>query len=210
LTELLFVLLPDGSINQEGVSFEQRFGLREKPVRVRLRLLDHGLFLHGISDLTIPVEQVMNYRPAVLRVFITENEINGLCFPDVEKSMVIFGLGYGVDILKSIEWLTEKDIYYWGDIDTHGFAMLDQVRAFLPQTESILMCEDALLSNRDMWTGEKEPFYGTLSRLTEDEDYLFNSLKDNVWGENIRLEQERIAYKSVESKVMEKIYARSG
>jgi hypothetical protein len=27
------------------------------------------------------------------RVFITENEINGLAFPDVPGSLVIFGLG---------------------------------------------------------------------------------------------------------------------
>jgi hypothetical protein len=79
--------------------------------------------------MTIPVEQLAALKPAVSKVFITENEINGLCFPDVEKGLVIFGLGYGVDALKTVAWLKEKEVYYWGDIDTHGFAMLDQVRS---------------------------------------------------------------------------------
>ena len=29
-------------------------------------------------------------------------------------------------------WLLEKEIYYWGDIDTHGFAIFNQLRGFLP------------------------------------------------------------------------------
>lgn len=74
--------------------------------------------------------------------------MNGLCFPNVDSSLVIFKLGYGLDVLKSVTWLTNKEIYYWGDIDTHGFAMLDQIRSFLPQTKAILMTEEILLAHR--------------------------------------------------------------
>jgi hypothetical protein len=141
------------------------------------------------------------YRPDVSRVFITENEVNGLCFPDARESLVIFGLGYGVDILKTIDWLREKEIFYWGDIDTHGFVMLDQVRSFLPQTESMLMSKEILLQTRDMWSAEDKPFIGCLSRLTPDEHRLFCSLQDNTFGENVRVEQERISYKQVQNEV---------
>ncbi|MGI6299138.1 MAG: Wadjet anti-phage system protein JetD domain-containing protein [Saccharofermentanales bacterium] len=41
---------------------------------------------------------------------------------------MIFGAGYGFDHLASASWLNQKDIYYWGDIDTHGFAILNQLR----------------------------------------------------------------------------------
>ena len=201
LAELLVRVLPEEAIDQSAASFEKRFGLREKPARVRFRLLDHRLHLHGFSDITVPVEQMSAFRLGVSRVFITENEVNGLCFPDASASMVIFGLGYGVDILKTVGWLREKEIFYWGDIDTHGFVMLDQVRSFLPQTKSILMGEEILLQTRGIWSVEGRPFSGCLSRLTADEHHLFRSLQDGTYGEKVRLEQERISFNRVKNEI---------
>ena len=198
MTELLSVILPEDKINKNTGSFESCFGLRVKPVQVRIRVLDRKLFIKGISDIMIPVEQLAAYKPSVSRVFITENEINGLSFPDVKESLVIFGLGYGVDILKNIEWLKEKEVYYWGDIDTHGFAMLDQVRSFLPQTKSILMDEKILLNYRHLWSTEEKPFFGQLTRLTLEEHKLLCLLQGNKWGKGVRLEQERISFTQVQ------------
>jgi len=197
LTELLNIILPKRSIDASAPTFEPRFGLRVKPKQVRMRLLDQAQYIHGLSDLTIPVEQLTLLKPAVTRVFITENEINGLCFPATGSSLVIFGLGYGVDVLKTVTWLKEKTIYYWGDLDTHGFAMLDQVRSFLPQTHSLLMEESLLLKHRSFWSVEDKPFLGQLTRLTPDEQWLFSSLQNNIWGKGVRLEQERIPFQQV-------------
>lgn len=197
LTELLNIILPEETIDHSAPSFEQRFGLRAKPLQVRMRLLDQAQYIQGLSDLTIPVEQLKDWSPVVNRVFITENEINGLCFPDTGNSLVIFGLGYGVDILRAVAWLKEKKIYYWGDLDTHGFAMLDQVRGFLPQTCSMLMDESTLFTHRDLWSVEDKPFPGQLTRLTPEEDRLFCLLQDNTWGKGVRLEQERVSFQEV-------------
>ena len=197
LTELLNIILPEGAIDPKASSFEQRFGLRVKPMQVRMRLLDQAQYIQGISDLTIPVDQLALLKPAVTRVFITENEINGLCFPDVRSSLVIFGLGYGVDVLRTVTWLKEKEIYYWGDLDTHGFAMLDQVRSFLPQTRSLLMEESILVKYRALWSVEDKPFWGQLTRLTPEEHRLLYSLQSNTWGAGVRLEQERVSFQLV-------------
>lgn len=197
LTELLYIILPESTIEHSAPSFEQRFGLRVKPVQVRMRLLDQAQYIQGLSDLIIPVEQLTLLKPAVTRVFITENEINGLCFPVAESSLVIFGLGYGVDVLRAVTWLREKEIYYWGDLDTHGFAMLDQVRSFLPQTRSLLMEESILLKHRALWSVEDKPFLGQLTRLTPEEHWLLCSLQNNTWGKGVRLEQERISFQQV-------------
>ena len=197
LTELLNIILPEETIDHNASSFEQRFGLRVKPVQVRMRLLDEAQYIQGLSDLTIPVEQLRILKTAVTRVFITENEINGLCFPSTGSSLVIFGLGYGVDALRAVTWLREKEIYYWGDLDTHGFAMLDQVRSFLPQTYSMLMEESTLLKHRDLWSVEDKPSMGQLTRLTPDEHRLFDSLQSNTWGKGVRLEQERVSFQDV-------------
>jgi hypothetical protein len=197
LQELLTIILAQDTIDETATSFELRYGLRVKPLQIRLRLLDCEQFVQGISDMVIPVEQLAAFCPTASKVFITENEINGLCFPDVKDSLVIFGLGYGVDVLKSVSWLKEKQIYYWGDIDTHGFAMLDQVRSFLPQTKSMLMDEDILLNHRALWSTELKPFLGQLTRLTAEEHRLFCLLQSNAWGKGARLEQERVAFSQV-------------
>jgi hypothetical protein len=201
LTELLNIILPESGIEGNASSFEQRYGLQVKPFLVRCRLLDHERYLQGISDMMLPLEQFAAWNPSVARVFITENEINGLCFPPVKDGLVIFKLGYGVDVLRDTAWLREKEIHYWGDIDTHGFAMLDQVRSFLPRTRSLLMDETTLLAHRDLWCREEKPFLGQLTRLTADEYRLFCQLQGNVWAPGVRLEQERIAFACVQNAV---------
>jgi hypothetical protein len=46
--------------------------------------------------------------------------------------VVIHGAGCGLSRLVPLAWLREPDLIYWGDVDTHGFAILDQLRsAFL-------------------------------------------------------------------------------
>jgi len=201
ISELLDRVLPETYINQVTTSFELRYGLCEKPKRIRMRFLDPEMFLYGLEDITAPIEQMTLFCPEVSTVFITENEINGLSFPNVKDSIVIFGLGYAVDSLNTISWLKVKDVYYWGDIDTHGFVILDQVRKFLPHTKSILMNEDILLNYRDLWVMEEKPFLGNLSCLTEAERRLFYLLQDNSWGENVRLEQERIPFGRIQDEI---------
>ncbi len=202
LTELLNIVLPETAIDDSAQTFEQRFGLRVKSKQVRMRLLDQTQYIRGLSDLAIPVEEMALMTPEATRIFITENEINGLCFPAIENSLVIFGLGYGVDILKALTWLQEKEIYYWGDLDTHGFAMLDQVRSFLPQTRSLLMEESILLEHRELWSVEDKPFLGQLSKLTPEEKRIFSSLQNNTWGKGVRFEQERVSFHQVKQALL--------
>jgi hypothetical protein len=54
-------------------------------------------------------------------------------------------------ILRDAAWLRECEVLYWGDIDTHGFRILDQLRAVHPHVESVLMDEETLLAHRDAW-----------------------------------------------------------
>jgi len=96
----------------------------------------------------------VSLSPAVSRVFITENEINYLAFPSVSDSLLIFGTGYGFDVLAQAAWLVCCQVYYWGDIDTHGFAILDQLRANLPHAQSLLMDRATLLAFEAQWGRE--------------------------------------------------------
>lgn len=197
--ELLDRVLPAEYIDSTAVGlrqFESRYGLLCKPTQIRCRLLDENHYISGLSDLTVPVAQFAAMRRSVERVFVTENEINALAFPQVSSSMVVFGGGYGIERLAQVDWLRDREVVYWGDIDTHGFAILDRLRASMPHVRSLLMDESTLHAHRDLWGSEDSDkrFVGELSRLTEAEQSLFGQLRDNVVGERIRLEQERIGY----------------
>ena len=197
LSELLDAVLPADAVDTRFIgarSFEQRYGLAVEPILVRFRLLDPGLRFQGLSDLTVPAAEFAQLSVAARRVFITENKINGLAFPEVADSLVIFGLGNSFARLAEAEWLHTKVIYYWGDIDTHGFAILDRLRAVFPHAQSFLMDRATLLTHRELWVREDERFDGLLSRLNNPEHALFDEIKRGFLGDRVRLEQERISF----------------
>ena len=128
------------------------------------------------------------------RVFITENEVNFLAFPALPDSLVVFGAGYGFAAFAGADWLQHCAVHYWGDIDTHGFAILDQLRASLPHAQSLLMDEATLLTHRAHWGEEPSPLLRDLPRLTAAEAALFDRLRQHAWRPQLRLEQERIGF----------------
>lgn len=197
LMELLDLVLPPLAYDPQfsgAPAFERRYGLRTKPPLIRFRLLDASLAIQGLSDLAVPVAQFAGLATSAERIFIAENEVNGLSFPNVERGLIVFGLGYGIEVLSQVEWLKKREIFYWGDVDTHGFAMLDRLRANFPHARSFLMDRETLLSHRHAWGREDKPFLGSLSRLTDGETALFDDLQQNRLGKGLRLEQEQIAF----------------
>ena len=205
LTELLDIVLPPEAIDfsVSGVSqFAKRYGFSDKPARIRFRVLDpeHAL-LRGkhIQDITLDAESFARLDSRVSRVFITENEINYLAFPQVEHSIVIFGAGYGFEMLSKAAWLSRCQIHYWGDIDTHGFAILDQLRSQFDHVESFLMDRNTLLSFESLWGEEENQTLRDLPRLSPEEKALYDDLRDNRIRKNLRLEQERIGFGWIES-----------
>ncbi len=199
LSELLDRILPvpAGEKAPAGARhFEARYGLRAKPVSIRFRFLEETPASSVLSDIATPLEQFTRLNPPCRNVFITENEINGLAFPMVPDSMVIFGLGYGVDCLADIPWLREKRVFYWGDIDTHGFAILNRLRSpsLFPDARSFLMDYETLSAYKSLWVEEAAPFKGALPRLLPEESAVFEDLSGNVSGYHVRLEQERIPF----------------
>ena len=205
LAELFDCVLPTGAINfsVSGIGqFALRYGFRDKPVRVRFRMLDpeYSLLLCGSpQDITLDAESFARLEPAVLQVFITENEVNFLAFPPVKNSLIIFGSGYGFEMLQRATWLSHCRIYYWGDIDSHGFAILDQLRSRFDHVESFLMDRGTLLAFESQWGVEEKQALHDLPRLNKEERALYDDLRDNRIQKNLRLEQERVGFGWVEA-----------
>lgn len=200
LGEWLDILLCSSIVDQSksGVNnFEARYGFLSKPTLIRFRILDPTLSIQGLTDLSVPAEEFSRLSIEVQRVFVTENDINGLTIPPHEKSIVIFGRGYGFEELAKARWLLSKDIYYWGDIDTHGFAILNQFRCYFPQTRSFLMDRETLVMHRSSWVTEKSPSKSVLSNLTDEETALYNDLLSDALEKSVRLEQEQVRFNRV-------------
>jgi len=177
--------------------FFKACGLKPQPQLIRMRILDPEIrnLLGGLGDICVPREEIANLNIKPTHVFIVENLQTGLSFEDLGGSIVIMALGYSVEVLGNIPWLHHARCIYWGDIDTHGFAILNRARTYLPSMETILMDEQTLLAHRDLWVQEKEQSAAfELPLLTKSEQELFISLKNNSFGKQVRLEQERICW----------------
>ena len=200
LAEFFDLVLPEEAIDAThtgAFGFCRRYGFLDKPARVRFRMLDPTVRLLPMAsdqDITLTQAAFSSLTPPVTTVFITENEINFLAFPNVRDSMVIFGAGYGFANLVAAHWLQEKNILYWGDIDTHGFAMLNQLRGFFPHTVSFLMDRETLLAHRQFWGSEPQSQTNDLPRLTAEEQALYDQLRQHTLGVSVRLEQEKINF----------------
>ena len=189
-------------------------GLKPPPQLIRIRILDPQLrsSIGGLYDISVPCEEAANLVIKPAKVFIVENLQTGLAFQDLPGSVVIMGLGYGVDVLEKFSWLhntpqsSAPRCIYWGDIDTHGFAILNRARKYFPALESILMDEVTLLGHRQLCVEERKQHPSNeLPLLTNNEQKIFSSLKNNVWGHNIRLEQERVCWETAWNVIQKRV-----
>lgn len=206
LSELLDRVLPETAIDtgsSGSTGFARRYGFLEKPVRIRFRSLDarySPLSTGAREDISVDSHTLARLDPPVSRVFITENEINFLAFPPLAASLVIFGSGYGLHVLGHVPWLQAKRVFYWGDLDTHGFAILDELREWLPHARSLLMDMDTLLRHQTQWSAEASPTQRDLPRLDTQERQVYDALRwRRLAPHAVRLEQERIGFGSLVS-----------
>jgi hypothetical protein len=172
--------------------FVEALGLGAKPARLRLRLGAHVWPGLGLSDVTASLEDLAALDARASSAVVVENETTFLTAPLPSTGVVLFGEGFRVSRVGRLPWLTGVPVHYWGDLDTHGFAILDQLRAWLPQTQSFLMDRDTLLEHRERWGREPSPTSAALTRLTVAERSVYEDLVTDRYAERVRLEQERV------------------
>jgi hypothetical protein len=123
-------------------------------------------------------------------VLLVENLTSLYSLPPRKKALAIFSKGFDLHRLKDIPSLHQARLYYWGDLDEHGYIMLSRMRELYPKVQSVLM---------DMHTLQQHiqhlhhiPFEGKERprQLTKAEQEVYDFLEQN----NGRIEQERIRY----------------
>lgn len=216
LLDLLNVVLPSECINEEFTStkdFEKRFGLKFNQSQIRVKVLDKHIsekHLSGLTDVEITEEEFCRLHIPCEKVFIFENKtnfsnlMNFLTLPQMENTIGIFGSGFSVSKLKNAMWLADKEIFYWGDIDTHGLKILSQIRGYFSNTKSIMMDFETLNTFKDDWDKGEPIHESSLPNLNSVEQELFQFVRaDNL--NTIRLEQEKISQEYV-LKQISKLY----
>jgi hypothetical protein len=188
--ELLARLL---GVEGGATRFIAGLGLRAKPTMVRLRFDPAVLGVPvRLSEGAFRIEELAALPASVQTAVIIENETTYLTVPVPAQGVVLWGKGFEVDRAGSLPWLRDAVVHYWGDLDSHGFAILDKLRGWLPGTRSFLMDRETLLAHRERWVREKAPTSARLARLDQGEADLYADLVADRLGEAVRLEQERL------------------
>lgn len=192
IQSLLHFLIPDHVRNPDQKRFAERFYLKYDEPLIRVRMLDSAdRVAKHFSDISIPLSDFEQCGFPARNVLIAENKMNFLTLPSLPSSIAVWsGGGFNVGYLKGAGWLSAKKIYYWGDIDEHGFQILHQLRHYCPHAKSVLMDRETFDRFNSFAVNGRRAFAETLDLLTPDEACLYRYLK-SLESRN-RLEQEKL------------------
>ncbi|OMH25195.1 hypothetical protein BKD30_06510 [Tersicoccus phoenicis] len=168
--------------------FEARHGLLTQDPPVRFRLLDPALaFPGGATDVVLRVADFARLELDVDTVIVVENKVTFLALPPVARAVAVWGAGFGSHT-RVPGWVRDARVLYWGDLDSPGFAVLDQLRATHPHVVSVLMDSATLEAHRELCVREPKPTRASLAHLTSEEALVYASLA------GARLEQEYVRW----------------
>lgn len=168
---------------------------------------DHWLLISDLDGSLLPFAQ-QRVRDKELvgvplpsrHILLVENEQCLHQLPEAKDTIAILGAGLNLEWLAA-PWLAEKDIGYWGDIDTWGLSMLARARTLHHGVTPLLMTEEVYLRHckklavpEPVPAGHKAP-----PGLTETETTLYNRLCRSEKG---RLEQEFLPREEVVQSVL--------
>ena len=175
--------------------------LPEHPPRIHFTYLDpdHRAAGGRVHDsATVGDHFAPAYQPRV--VVISENKDTAIHFPLVPGGIAVEGDGFGGKTAAAFRWLTSASrLYYWGDIDAHGYEILSGWRADGVPVTSILMDHTTYATYEPFGTNtdkNNQPLGPStpkpLPHLTQDERTVYDRITDPAWTGHRRIEQERI------------------
>ncbi|WP_241151997.1 Wadjet anti-phage system protein JetD domain-containing protein, partial [Pseudomonas viridiflava] len=77
-----------------------------------------------------------------------ENTKPGYALPELPETVAIFGGGRNTR-WRMAPWLAERDVAYWGDIDSWGLTILAHARQALPGITALMMDHETLMAHMD-------------------------------------------------------------
>jgi len=147
--------------------------------------------LAGLPIVQLDIQMLRCYPLPAARILIVENKQSGYALPELDDTIAVFGGGRNTAWMAAA-WLADKQIGYWGDIDSWGLTMLSEARTRQPHLRALMMDEPTLLQHQARMVDEPTPLDPLPESLTAAEQQLFCRLRDGHYGRS-RLEQERLS-----------------
>ena len=200
---VLSLLLPIAAPHCESAgasTFEERF----KPVFIRFRFLDEASQVRlgfRFSEMAIRAEDFFAVDFDLAHVLVVENEMTFSTLPCLPDTLAVLGSGDTVAILHGARWFSRAELWYWGDLDTHGFEALTLLRRAFPQTKSILMDEITFAAFQHYAVPAAPYISPEPLDLTETEKTLFNRLLADC----MLLEQEHVSLMHATARLTQEI-----
>lgn len=172
-----------------------QLGLVPPPALIRLVIFDAELRakVGGLKILAASISELneLNFRPE--RIVFMDNLPTAVALPDIKGTIGIITPFHHVRETCRINWVAQAHCQYLGSVDLRSFAVLHNLRLYLPNIESVLMDEQTLLSNQDLWTNDDvSGFDSAPVALNQAESHLYGCLIDGVYGDHVRLDLERL------------------
>ncbi len=175
-----------------SVRFEEALGLREKQYVYTMRWLDNALavkYMHGHEVFGLSKAGLNNVNWEIEEVWLVENETNLYLLPERRGALVLFSKGHAVTQLSNIPFLERAKLIYWGDLDEHGFIMLNNFRKIYRHAKSMFMDKQTVEQHRNQMLKQPERYKTeALEFLSDLEMEAFKILKQS----NGRIEQEQL------------------
>lgn len=153
------------------------------------------------SQLRVRASELMRTVLPARQILVVENERCLHQLPALPDTIAILGAGLNLSWLNA-SWLRQKNLAYWGDIDTWGLTMLARARQFQPGLTPLLMTETIFEAyQRTKAVVEPQPAEQLPAQgLAMEEQQLYTRLLGLGKG---RLEQEFLPSDVVEKAILQ-------
>lgn len=118
-------------------------------------------------------------------ILIIENEQCLHLLPPLSDTLIILGAGRNLAWLKDAAW-RHKRLYYWGDLDSWGLAILGNAQQYQPHLSALMMDKATFEYHRRHAVRESNSYPSCPPALDREQMALFTFLQGNA----LRLEQE--------------------
>ena len=188
--ELYNALYPERGV-ENAAQLHKQLAIRPLPTAdICVRILDADVSCCGLREFFLSPQMLDRLKLPLRRVFIVENKMNVYTFPAVKDSLLLGGAGYDIlEAATAASWLPDcPEVWYWGDLDSHGFAILSQLRDRIPQLRSLLMDRSTIRAAAAMAVPDTGDCAAIPKNLSVEEKSAWQLLRQQKW----RIEQERL------------------
>ncbi|NLK85654.1 MAG: hypothetical protein GX278_06910 [Aeromonadales bacterium] len=172
-----------------------QLGLVPPPQTVRVLLLDNVLRskVGGMRDLALTLKDLAKLDIKPRKVFFFDDLSTALSIPDI-PGVVIIIMPRQISEICKISWVSHSQCSYISGIEMRSFALINNIRVYLPNTTAPALTKNVFLKNRDVVSYddiELDELNPTMA-LTVEESMLYNLLALGTYGRKARIPQERI------------------